>query len=192
MIKKGRSLMGKFEHWHSPFEGQENLFSDALKAQPFTAQVNLRGNPDDGVFNGWVKDSLDLELPLEPNRISEGKGCKALWLGPDEWLVIGSDEGLASDLSSPPDGLHSAVTDVSANRVILELSGPHARDVLSKSCELDFHPRVFGTGMVVQTLLAKSQAIIEQVGGDRYHLYVRNSFARYVAEWLSDALLEFQ
>ncbi|MEP3246498.1 MAG: sarcosine oxidase subunit gamma family protein [Sneathiella sp.] len=186
--------MGMFDHWVSPLAAWPELFSESLQELDGQAQINVRGNPDEKAFTDWIKKGLSISLPMEPNQTEVGKNCKALWLAPTEWMVIapGEPATLLNELKSPPADLHTAITDVSANRVILELDGKYARDVLTKSCELDFHPNAFPERHVVQTSIAKSQAIIEHVAADQYHLYIRNSFARYAAEWLSDALKEYQ
>ena len=84
-----------------------------------------------------------------------------------------------------------AVNDVSANRTIFALEGPHCHHVLMKSSEVDFHPRVFAPGDCVQTLIAKSQAIVEQLDEELFHIYVRSSFSRYVGSWLAESLAEY-
>src|SRR6185312_4761521 len=88
-------------------------------------------------------------------------------------------------------GLHYSITDVSASRVILEISGKNARTVLAKGCSLDLHAQSFTPLKCAQTLLAKAQIIL-QCMDDRptFRLYVRNSFAHYVVEWLLDAAAE--
>ena len=54
-----------------------------------------------------------------------------LWLGPDEWLVLGGREADFADAA--------AAVDVSANRVALELAGPDAARP-RPGCALDLHP----------------------------------------------------
>ena len=181
--------MASFEYWHSPLALLEDQFTDQVKALSFRSQFNLRGNPEEDRFNAWVKQTFGCDLAVDPNTVSGSDETKILWLGPDEWLVVSSKEIALEDL---PEGCHMACTDVSANRVIIELNGPHVRDILSKCCELDFHPRVFGPGQAVQTLIAKSQAIVEQCDKDRFLIYVRNSFSLYVAEWLLEAAREYE
>lgn len=181
--------MASFENWHSTFASLDDQFTHHVKALPFRHQYNLRGDVDDDTFNSWVKQIFNCDLAREPNTVNASENTKILWLGPDEWLAVSSREIILKEF---PAGCHMACTDVSANRVILELNGPKVRDILSKCCELDFHPRVFKTGQVVQTLIAKSQAIIEQCDKDRFQIYVRNSFSRYVAEWLLDAAEEYE
>jgi sarcosine oxidase subunit alpha len=101
----------------------------------------------------------------------------ALRLGPDWWLVVGSPE--------MPGGV-----DVSAQRTTLELRGPRARDVLMTGCALDLYPMVFPVGASAQTLLAQAQVILHHAAPDTYRILVRASFARYLADWLLDAMVE--
>jgi sarcosine oxidase subunit gamma len=60
--------------------------------------------------------------------------------------------------------------------------------VLAAGCALDLHPRAFGPGRCAQTLLARAAVILEQTSGEpAYRIYVRPSFAGYLADWLRDA-----
>jgi sarcosine oxidase subunit gamma len=120
------------------------------------AQVNVRGEP-----------------PMAPNTVAGD----AIWLGPDEWLVLGGRE---EDYPGLP------VVDVSANRVCLELSGPGAADVLARGCALDLHPSVFPSGRCAQTLVARAQVILYRTD-DAFRLLVRPSYADYLRAWLRDA-----
>jgi sarcosine oxidase, subunit gamma len=118
-----------------------------------------------------------------------------LWCGPGWYLIV--DEpgtGLAETIGGA-DPEVSAV-DVSAARTVLELTGLHARDVLAHGCAMDLHPRVFVPGSCVQTTLAKAQVILHQTaaGPSRaatYRVFVRASYADYLARWLLDATVEY-
>ena len=160
----------------------------SLAAVPFLAQVGLRVDPD-GAAARRVEAELGLALPTA-NRVAEAGGRRALWLGPDEWLVVaadGEERALVALLEQAVAG-DGAVVDLSANRTGLTLAGPHARDVLATCCSLDLHPRVFGPGQCAQTLLQKAGILLEQRDADDYLLLVRPSFAAYVAEWLLDGM----
>jgi sarcosine oxidase subunit gamma len=64
--------------------------------------------------------------------------------------------------------------------------------VLAKGFPLDLHPRRFASGTYAQSLLAKAQIILWQRDArPTYWLFVRRSFAAYVADWLLDASFEF-
>ncbi|HEV7708148.1 MAG TPA: sarcosine oxidase subunit gamma family protein [Asanoa sp.] len=127
----------------------------------------------------------------------------ALWCGPGWYLVV-DEPGTALALDGPDvsasgsvlDGSDVSVVDVSASRTVLELSGPFARDVLAHGCAIDLHPRVFGRGSCAQTNLAKAQVMLHQTatGPGRaatYRVFVRASYADYLARWLLDAAVEY-
>lgn len=179
--------------WITPAAAIADGFPDGLKELAPRAQVNLRGDVTISALTEAVKSVTGIALPETPNKVATGKEFKALWLSPDEWLLVGEGEAamLVQSLEEALSGQHFAVNDVSANRTVFELSGPNCHQVLMKSSEVDFHPRVFAPCDCVQALLAKSQAIVEQVETDAFHIYVRSSFSLYVGAWLADALAEY-
>ena len=128
-----------------------------LREVDLDAQITVRGEP-----------------PVAPNTVAGD----AIWLGPDEWLVLGGRE---EDYAG-----QSAAVDVSANRVCLELSGDGAADVLARGCALDLHPSVFPPGRCAQTLVARAQVILYRTD-EGFRLLVRPSFADYLRAWLRDA-----
>jgi len=149
---------------------------------PFLAQVSLRLDPA-------LADRVPFPLPLAPNNAWEDGPRAALWLGPDEWLILGPQHagaGIAAELDASLDGLHRSVIDLSANRVAIELGGTGRFDLLSKGCSIDLHPLVWTAGMCAQTLLAKSQVILHE-RADTTSLLVRTSFAGYLVDWLTAA-----
>ena len=89
------------------------------------------------------------------------------------------------------DTLHH-VAEVSEGRVVFELEGPKAREVLSKGCSLDLHPRVFGAGQCAQTLLHHANILLEASGSDRFRFYTDRSLAGWMSAWLADATLEYR
>jgi len=128
-------------------------------------QVLVRGAPPAG-------------FPVEPNTTAPARGREVLWLGPDEWLVLGGTE------SDYPDA--DAAVDVSANRVGFALAGEDAADVLAQTCALDLD--AIPDGCCAQTLVAGVQAILVRDGKETWRILVRPSFAAYVRAWLEDAL----
>jgi sarcosine oxidase subunit gamma len=86
-----------------------------------------------------------------------------------------------------------AAVDVSGQRTNLRLRGSHSRDVLAKGCALELHPRVFGAGAAAESMIGRAGVILLAVdgrGGD-YRILVCPSFARYLADWLLDAVAEY-
>jgi sarcosine oxidase subunit gamma len=151
----------------------------------YPPQLNVRCS---GAVAQRVGDVLGVPLPLQPNTVSSRDARSVLWLGPDEWLVVDDGAPVTEDevraAFAPEWG---AVVDVSANRVLFELSGADARDVLARGCPLDLHPRVFGPGTCAQTLLARAAVILWQTDqAPTYRVLVRASFADHLARWLAD------
>jgi sarcosine oxidase subunit gamma len=161
----------------------------------FVAKINLRGDPADEAFVTAAKGALKFFLPTTPNTVEGKRDRYALWLGPDEWLVIGApgtEAKLAADLRKALDGIVAAVTDVTEGRTAIRLSGVHARETLAKGCGLDLHPRAFGRGRCAQTRLAKANVILHQLDdAPTFDVYVERSFADYLWRWIEDAGSEY-
>ena len=166
-----------------------------VRELPFLAQLDLRADAGDATLMARLTEALGARPPTEPNTaIASDDGARhVLWLGPDEWLVLG-EPGTGPDLEHAIRGAigdaRGAVVDVSANRTTLSLSGPRARDLLAFGCSIDLDERRFKPGMCAQTLLARANVIIVPVGPavePAFRVLVRPSFAAYLAAWLTDA-----
>jgi len=161
-----------------------------VREVPYLAQINLRADPNDGDLMQRLASTLGFALAVMPNTTTSHNDWRALWLAPDEWLLVGPDgqqEGLKQALRNGLNGNFGSIVDVSANRTVLEIGGPKARDLLARSIPIDLDARWFGPGRCAQTLLAKAQVIIERRDESAFQVFVRASFAGYIAEWLLDA-----
>jgi len=86
---------------NAPLAGFADAFaaaaSDAVRVveRPFLAQVGVRvfgarsGVPDPAGLSA-AEAALGFPLPAEPNSVAGAGGTDVLWLGPDEWLVVGA------------------------------------------------------------------------------------------------------
>jgi sarcosine oxidase subunit gamma len=169
-----------------------------ITAEPFVAMVDVRlGTADPEVAaRREAATRLGVDLPAVPNSWVPAGGGRAVWLGPGEWLLTSTTEApeeLEARVRAAVLPLGGAAADVSAQRIGLRLTGPRARGVLAKGCSIDLHPRVFGQGSSVQTTLAQAGVVLLALSaaGDDYLMFVRSSFAGYLADWLLDAALEF-
>ncbi|MFI7412810.1 sarcosine oxidase subunit gamma [Streptomyces sp. NPDC049627] len=166
-----------------------------LAELPFLAQLNVRLDAK-GAAAEAVALALDLQLPLQPNTVVRAGESTALWLGPDEWLLVappGSERDLESRIREAAGDEPVSVTDVSAQRTTLLVSGPRAHDLLAHGCALDLHPRVFGAGRCAQTTLGRAQVVLVARDDPRagFWVLVRSTFAGYLADWLLDAATEY-
>ncbi len=163
-----------------------------LTELPFLTMISVRVDPGSPAAAA-VEGALGAHLPRSCGQVTADGPHHVLWLGPDEWLVVSetAPSDLHGALTDAVGDAHAAVVDVSANRTLLELSGPSARCVLEKGCPVDLHPRAFEDGRAVMTTLARIPLLLWQTGPDTYRLLPRSSFAQYVACWLLDAMQEF-
>lgn len=161
-----------------------------IREVPFVSQINLRADPNDGALTQRLAMAVGFSLPVIPNTTASRDDRRALWLGPDEWLVVGPEgqqETLRRALRNSLDGAFGSIVDVSANRTVLEVRGRKACEFLAHGVPIDLDSRSFGPDRCAQTLLAKAQVIVERRGDSAFNVYPRTSFATYVGEWLLDA-----
>ena len=178
------------EAWAAAFERLPDTVG--VTADPFVAMVDVRL----GTVDREASAALGVDLPTAPNTwVPAGTG-RAVWLGPDEWLLSSTaetPEELEARVRAAVLPLGGSATDVSAQRVGLRLTGARVRDVLAKGCSVDLHPREFGRGSSAQTTLGQAGVVLLALSddGDDFYVLVRSSFAGYLADWLLDAALEF-
>jgi sarcosine oxidase subunit gamma len=179
----------------SELASADAAFGDAVRLREiaFLTMIDVRVDPATPAGRR-IGEFLGIQLPTTPNTVGRSERAAALWLSPDEWLIVSADserEALLAGLRQALGADSGAVIDLSANRTTVELSGTGAREVLEKGCTIDLHPRSFHPGDCAQTTLARTQIILWQLTDEPvYRLLVRGSFAGYLADWLLDAARE--
>jgi sarcosine oxidase subunit gamma len=150
---------------------------DAVEV-PFLTQVDVRCA---------ASDAERLRFPLVPNTVTGDMARGVLWLGPDEWLIVGlpgAEDAIIGEIEAALAGSHHAVVDVSANRAVMELRGQDRRELLASGCSLDLDPQGgWVPGVCAQTLFARAQVILQEMEGAT-RLFARPSFADYVVDRL--------
>lgn len=181
-------------HLRNELEAPEHVRVQLVE-RPFRTMVSIRVEPGGPAYDR-ISRVLGVALPLSCGDTATGDGHTALWLGPDEWLVVAQEaapahEPLVDALIAALGTERGAVVDVSANRTTLELSGEQARAVLEKGCPVDLHPRAFTPGRAITTVVGPIPVVLWQVAPTTYRLFPRSSFADYLARWLLDAMSEY-
>ena len=165
----------------------------SLREVPFQTMVGIRVDPlsEAGLRIGALAGGL----PASCGQITGQGATAALWLGPDEFLVIAPESESPAPLV---DGLSEAlgdgagqVVDLSSNRTTFELAGPSARAVLEKSCAADLHARSFAAGTAITTEIGKIPTVLWKVDDTTFRIFPRASFADYLGHWLLDGMREF-
>jgi sarcosine oxidase, subunit gamma len=164
--------------------------STALRLLPPAARHILRGAPAVLTAAG---DALGLSLSMPACRVSLMGTRAALWLGPDERLLLAEESSApdaASRLAEALRDLPHSLVDVSHRQVALAIAGRDASTVLAAGCPLDLDQGAFPVGMCTRTVLAKAEIVLWRVADDGFHLEVWRSFAAYVSGVIAEAARE--
>lgn len=144
-----------------------------IAVQPECARYSLRG--DDAMLAAGCA-SFGLAQPTVL-RATEADGRAALWLGPDEVLLLA-----ASGTAAPAAGL---AVDVSGRQVALLLDGPDSEAILAAGCPLDVAK--FPVGACTRTLFGKAEIVLWRTAATSWRIEVWRSFAAYVQGLLAQA-----
>ena len=164
--------------------------SPMLRQLPPALRLALRGNPQ-------VIDAAMTALGLPPShapcRAARSEDRAALWLGPDERLLIGPADAAAEitvELQHALAGTAHSLVEVSHALVAFEVAGPRAAATLNAGCPLDLHAARFPLEMCTRTVLAKAQVVLWRTGPEVFRVETARSFAPYVTRLLALAASE--
>jgi sarcosine oxidase subunit gamma len=129
-------------------------------------------------------------IPATACRAATHGERAALWLGPDEWLLIAPPadaDAAAAALAAALRDLPHSLVDVSHRQGALGVGGALAVTLLAAGCPLDLDASAFPPGMCTRTMLAKAEVVLWRTGADSFRLEVWRSFLDYVAAFLAEA-----
>lgn len=161
-----------------------------LQPAPPAERISLRARAEDVPA---LSSALDLPLPTAPKTSARSGSRVALWLGPDEWLVI--DEGAGGLMrSAAASGALASATDVSHRNTAILISGPGAEATLNGGCPLDLSQKAFPVGACARTIFGKIEVVILRSGETQFRLECWRSFSDYafglLQQTASDAALD--
>ncbi|WP_404286886.1 sarcosine oxidase subunit gamma family protein [Glutamicibacter arilaitensis] len=164
----------------------------SLREISFATQVSLRAVPGSSAHRSLAA-ATGVGLPSSVGEVAGNvESTAVLWLAPDEFAVFNAaGEEFTTELLEALGEESGQVTDLSANRTVLELTGEAASLVLRKSCPADLHPRSFAVNQAITTTLANVPILLWRTGQNSWYLMPRASFTEHVVHWLVDAMAEF-
>jgi len=133
-----------------------------------------------------LSEALGMTLPRKPKTSASSGRRHALWLGPDEWLVIDEDNADLPAAAAKASVLHSAV-DVSHRNTAVIVSGEGAEATLAAGCPQDLSLAAFPVGACSRTLLGKIEVVIWRHGEAEFRIEFWRSYADYAFGFLEEA-----
>ena len=139
-------------------------------------------------------ESIDidgLKLKDEPLKVSNNNETRILWNGPKNWLLVSTKKDLVANILQIFKETDFAVTDLSHSKVIIEIEGQEAKEVLKKGCPFNFNT------------LEKNKSINSTYNGiaftvdmfdddpNKVRLFALRSFGESLYHSITDASLEF-
>lgn len=163
---------------------------ETKREAPDHGRLILRGR------GSWVEEAsrrLDIALPVEACRAEVRDDRAALWLGPDEWLLLREDwaPDWAAAVQAQLGDLTGSVVDVGSRFVSLIVEGEAAEAIVASGCPLDLDRRTFPVGMCTRTIFHKAEIVLWRQSDDRFRIEVARSFAPYVEALLAQVAAEY-
>ncbi|MBB4952489.1 sarcosine oxidase subunit gamma [Agrobacterium vitis] len=146
------------------------------------SRISLRAGAD---AVAGLSTALGLALPTTPKTSSQSGSRLALWLGPDEWLVIDESEADLMALCAASGTIHSA-TDVSHRNTAILVSGPGAVQTLNTACPLNLSLKTFPVGSVTRTVFGKIEIVLTRMSEQDFRVECWRSFADYAFAMLQE------
>lgn len=144
----------------------------------------LRGNEE---ARAAAARGFGLDIPVTACRAVACGERAALWLGPDEWLLLAAESDPCSAVWQALDGRAHSLVDVSHRQTAFCVNGPAAARLLAAGCPLDLDPGAFPVGMCTRTVCAKTEIVLWRPAPETFRVEVWRSFAPYLTQFLAEA-----
>ena len=181
-------------NYNSVIKNEINQESVSVKEISPVMKINLRGKKREFLTN--VGKNLNMILPTEANTSTTSDKLTAIWLSPDEWMIVSNElaskdtnkselhEMLFNSISKTNLG---AVIDVTDQFVQLELKGENVYEIFSAGSPFNFNEFKEKKGSTTQTLLNNIDVIVLHKDKNLVNLFVRRSFSEHLYSWINDS-----
>ncbi len=114
------------------------------------------------------------------------KGMDVRWAGADQFFVmaVGKPDGEVEQAVRKKVGELASVVDQSHGRVVFQIAGEKAREILAKGTPVDLRDERFPVGKSALTQIAHVGAHLTRVASDAYQISVFRGFSESFMEWL--------
>jgi len=191
MTSSKENLMPNFASTFQPLIDQEGYLvnQDDLSCREVVgkALAILRTSKDRQKSKKDAKEIWDVALPEELSMTTNSDGVQCLWISPDEFWLLHSQQQKAdiwNKIESLP--MEMSMVDNSAAYGVLEFIGEKVNELLSRWMSYDLSGSL-NSGKVVSTTLGQAPVIVFRTSKGKLMMMVRHSFSHYVAGLLMDS-----
>ena len=191
MTNSKENLIPKFASTFQPLIDQEGYLvnQDDLSCREVVGRtvIILRTSKDHEKSKKDAKEILDVDLPEELSMTTNSVGVQCLWISPDEFWLLHSQQKKAeiwNKIESLP--IEMSMVDNSAAYGVLEFIGGKVNELLSRWMSYDLSGSL-NSGKVVSTTLGQAPVIVFRTSEGKLMIMVRHSFSHYVAGLLKDS-----
>ena len=167
----------------------ENHFGVDIQELPFINKINVRIDINDNQNIIKCGRLINAILPIQPNTYVKNDNVKAIWLGPNEWLIT-NNQNLYNNLKSEIGDIQASVTDVSENRTVIRISGEQIFKLLSKFLVLDLEKNLPDESSCAQTLFVKVPVLLVRNNNEKQipeiDIFTNRSHANYIYNLIVD------
>ena len=167
----------------------ENHFGVDIQELPFINKINVRIDINDNQNIIKCGRLINAILPIQPNTYVKNDNVKAIWLGPNEWLIT-NNQNLYNNLKSEIGDMQASVTDVSENRTVIRISGEQIFKLLSKFLVLDLEKNLPDESSCAQTLFVKVPVLLIRNNNKKQipeiDIFTNRSHANYIYNLIVD------
>jgi sarcosine oxidase, subunit gamma len=124
------------------------------------ARYILRCKPEHAAL---IDEAFGVPIPTLARRAGVRGSRAALWLGPDEWLLIaeeGAQRAIEVAFAALARRIALSLVGVDHRNVAIELLGPAAADVISVGCPLDLGNDAYPPGTCARTLFSNCEIVL--------------------------------
>jgi len=180
--------------YNSVINNEINQGGISVKEISNEMKINLRGKKRE--FLTKIGKNLNMILPTEANTSTTSDKLTAIWLSPDEWMIV------SNEIESKDDNKHElnemlfnsisktnlgGVVDVTDQFVQLELKGKNIYEIFLAGCPFNFNEFKRKKGSTTQTVLNHIDIILLNKDKNFVNLFVRRSFAEHLWFWIEDS-----
>jgi len=159
---------------------------NGVTLSPVEARERISLRAEDKAIAALGK-AIGLALPKKPGTSVTKGNISALWIGPDEWFITGTEgSDLEAKLNKVRAGLYSAVS-INHRNTAITVSGSNAVLALNAGCPRDLSMEAFPVDTCSRTIMGKAEIILWRLDENTFHIECWRSFSDYVWKHLVDA-----